>query len=194
MYNILITFNSVPSRLQYNFKVGTKSTTGNPYQGHLHIWVTHDLQAQRSALQDVLVNPTEITGWVNGNYYVLTKETLGILPIPLEIRESTGMATYVSGPITNIKTGEKKRPQRHNFLAQMQGTRKAVLPIHTVAEKLMFRTLMTKNKEFNPPNVSEPPWNQAAKVWNASVDESSDENLYYKVRSFHTNMHKILQF
>jgi len=69
----------------YLLKVGTKNTTGNPYRGHLHIWVMHDLQAQRSALQDVLVNPTVITGWVNGNYYVPTTETLGILPIPLEI-------------------------------------------------------------------------------------------------------------
>jgi hypothetical protein len=103
----------------------------------------------------------EITGWVNGNYYVPTTETLGILPIPLEIRESSGMASYVSGPISNIKTGEKKKRQRHDFLAQMQGTRKPVLPIHTNAEKLMFRTLM-KNREFNPPNVSEPPWNRSS--------------------------------
>jgi hypothetical protein len=101
----------------------------------------------------VLVNPTEITGWVNGNYYVPTTESLGILPIPLETRESSGIATYISGPITNIKTGEKKKPQRHDFLARMQGTRRPVLPVHTTAERLMFRTLITKNKEFNPPNV-----------------------------------------
>jgi hypothetical protein len=30
---------------------------------------------------------------------------------------------------------------------------------------------------------------EAVKIWNASVDESSDENLYYKVSSFQrTNM------
>ena len=154
-------------------KIGTKNTTGEPYQGHLYIWVTHDLQARRSALKDMLVNPTEITGWVNGNYYVSTTETLGILPIPLEIRESSGMAAYVSGPIANIKTGERKKPQRHDFLAQIQGTRKPVLPIHTIAERHMFQTLMTKNREFNPPNVSEPPWNEAVKVWNASVTPGS---------------------
>jgi len=130
----------------------------------------------------VLTDVVEITGWVNGNHYVPTMETLGILPIPLEIRESSGMASYVSGPISNIETGEKKKRQRHDFLAQIQGTRKPVLPIHTNAEKLMFRTLM-KNREFNPPNVSEPPWNEVVKVWNASVDESS-ENLYYKVSCF----------
>ena len=73
----------------------------------------------------------------------------------------------------------------------MQGTCRPVLPVHTTAERLMFWTLMIKNKEFNPPNVSEPPWNQAVKVWNAFVDESNDENLYYKVSNFRT---KIFQF
>lgn len=131
----------------------------------------------------MLINVNEICGWVNGNYYVPTTETLGILPIPQEIRESSGMAAYVSGPIINLNTGEKKKPQRHNFLAKMQGTRKPVLPIHTTAERLMFRSLISQNREFNPPNVSEPPWNQAVKVWNASVDESDETSLYYKVIS-----------
>jgi hypothetical protein len=66
----------------------------------------------------------------------------------------------------------------------MQGTRKLVLPIHTTAERLMFRNLISQNREFNPPNVSEPPWNQAVKAWNASVDENdetSGSGLYYKV-------------
>ncbi len=145
-------------------------------------------------IKDTSVFGLHMTSKLNAqpfNYYVSTTETLGILPIPPEIRESSGMAVFVSGPIANIKTGEKKKPQRHDFLAQMQGTRKPVLPVHTIAEKLMFRTLMTNNKDFNPPNVSEPPWNEAVKVWNASVDESSDENLYYKVSSFRTDTHKI---
>jgi len=109
----------------------------------------------------VLIDVTQITGWVNGNYYVPTTEALGILPIPPEIRESSGMAPYISGPIVNLNTGKKKKPQPHDFLAKMQGTRKPVLPIHTKAEKLMFRTLMSCNRGFNPPNISEPPWNQA---------------------------------
>lgn len=168
--------------LTINPKVGTKNSTGEPYKGHLCIWITHDLQDRRSALQNVLISPSQITGWVNGNHYVPTAEVLGILPIPLEIRESSGMAAYVSGPIVNATTGVKKKPQRYDFLAQMQGTRKPVLPVHTMAEKLMFRTLMSSNREFNPPNVSEPPWNQAVKIWNASVDKSGETSgLYYKV-------------
>jgi hypothetical protein len=129
----------------------------------------------------VLINVNEICGWVNGNYYLPTTETLGILPIPQEIRESSGMAAYISGPIINLTSGEKKKPQRHDFLAKMQGTRKPVLPIHTTAERLMFRNLISQNIKFNPPNVSEPPWNRAVKVWNASVDENDETGLYYKV-------------
>jgi len=131
---------------------------------------------------------------VNSNYYVPTTETLGILPIPQEIQESSGMAAYISGPIVNLKTGEKKKVQRHNFLARMQNTRKPVLPVHTMAERLMFRTLISQNREFNPPNVSEPPWNQAAKVWNASVDESDETSgLYYKVISLSKNSHMVVK-
>ena len=131
---------------------------------------------------------------MNSNYYVPTTETLGILPIPQEIQESSGMAAYISGPIVNLKTGEKKKVQRHNFLARMQNTRKPVLPVHTMAERLMFRTLISQNREFNPPNVSEPPWNQAAKVWNASVDESDETSgLYYKVISLSKNSHMVVK-
>jgi len=76
----------------------------------------------------------------------------------------------------------------------MQGTWKPVLPVHTMAERLMFQTLITQNKEFNPPNVSEPPWNQAVKVWNASVDESDEASgLYYKVISTSNNLPKITE-
>lgn len=63
-----------------------------------------------------------------------------------------------------------------------------------MAERLMFQTLITQNKEFNPPNVSEPPWNQAVKVWNASVDESDEASgLYYKVISTSNNLPKITE-
>jgi len=84
---------------------------------------------------------------------------INVNEISQEIRESSRMAAYIAGPIINLNTGEKKKPQQHDFLAKMQGTRKPVLPIHTMAERHMFQTLISQNREFNPLNVSEPPWN-----------------------------------
>jgi hypothetical protein len=43
----------------------------------------------------MLVDPIQISGWVNGNLYTPTTEVLGILPIPDTVRISSGMAMYV---------------------------------------------------------------------------------------------------
>lgn len=113
---------------------------------------------------------------MNGNLYVATKETLGILPIPADIRDLSGMAPFVD--ITDCA----QKPPKHHFLAEMQGTRKAILPIHTSPEKGLFRSLMEKNQHFNPADGSLPNWNQATRVWNAWADKTDD--IWYKVRIF----------
>jgi len=68
------------------------------------------------------------------NLYVPTTEEIGILPIPEEIHTSSGMAGYVPA---------LDRDQQHWFLAEKQGTCKPILPIHTSAEKELFRELIT---------------------------------------------------
>jgi len=150
-------------------KVGTKNTTGQPFVGHTWIWRTHRKQELNSYLEGRLVDAHQITGWVNGNLYVATKEVLGILPIPDDVRISSGMQAYIS----------LSEPKKHHFLAKMQGTRKAVLPVHTKAEKDLFQSLMTTCKEFNPAQGSHPVWTQAVKIWNARADQ--DEMISYKV-------------
>lgn len=68
--------------------------------------------------------------------------------------------------------------QRHHFLAEMQGTRKPILPIHTPSEKQLFRHLMQESKEFNSKSTG-PNWKEAVKVWNRHADETDD--IFYKV-------------
>jgi hypothetical protein len=105
-----------------------------------------------------------------------TRETLGILPVPGDIRDSSGMAPFVD------IADHTEKPPKHHFLAEMQGTRKAILPIHTASEKTLFRTLMESNQYFNPADGSLPNWNAAVKVWNAWADRTED--VWYKVRFF----------
>lgn len=117
------------------------------------------------------MNPIHITGWVNGSLYLPTTEQLGILPIPSDVRHSSGMAEF------NISTIDKKQP--HLYLARMQGTRKAILPVHTPAEHSLFRDLMRSNPVFNTQS-SGPIWKLAVKVWNEFADKES--GIFYKVQ------------
>lgn len=100
----------------------------------------------------MLVDPRHISGWVNGNLYTPTTEVLGILPIPENICIDSAMRPYDAA---------LDRHQKHSFLAGIQGTRKPILPIHTSAEKKLFRDLMNSNSAFS--SISgEPRWADAA--------------------------------
>jgi len=123
-------------------------------------------------LKDVLVNPQTITGWVNGNYYIKSDEVAGILPIPSDVRTSSGMLEYFPG-------AEQKKSQ-HSFLAIKQGVKKAALPIHNVFERDLFRKLMRENPVFSSRNGL-PDWKAAVKVWNSMANERDD--ISYKVHT-----------
>lgn len=128
------------------------------------------IQERLVFLCDALVEPLEFKGWVNGNLYVPTSERLGILPVPQDVRVASGMKEY------DLHNFNKK--QQHSYLARMQGTRKAVLPVHTPAEHDLFNDLMESNNTFNSQS-SGPSWKLAVKVWNDLADER--EGVFYKV-------------
>ncbi|XP_006463087.1 hypothetical protein AGABI2DRAFT_152387 [Agaricus bisporus var. bisporus H97] len=111
-----------------------------------------------------------LNGWVNGDLYVPTKEVIGILPIPDDVRTSSGMVSY------RFALNEK---QKHSFVARMQNTRRAVLPVHTPAEQQLYQKLMETNTVFSPKS-GEPQWREAVVIWNQLADGTSDE-VYYKL-------------
>jgi hypothetical protein len=128
----------------------------------------NELQEMLVFLQDVFSDPQQITGWVNGNLYKQTSEVFGVLPIPQDMRTSSGMAEFE--PFIDSK-------QRHHFLAGLQGTRKPVLPVHTIAERNLFSQLMREDSAFNSA-TSAPNWKQAIKVWNRFAD--TNDGISYK--------------
>jgi hypothetical protein len=130
--------------------------------------VVNSLQEHLLFLNDVLENPMEIKGWINGNLYIQTEERLGIVPLPADIRKLMGMADF--NPLSD------RKPQ-HSYLAQMQGTRKAILPIHTAAEITLFQRLMEENEAFNS-RVSGPRWSDTVRVWNEEADKT--DSIFYK--------------
>ncbi len=155
-------------------QVGTLNSTGQRYRGHYSIWITNRLQEQLVALEHVLVDPPLIEGWVNCDLYLPTSETLGILPVPPDIRAANGMAEF--NPNLDCQ-------RTHHYLAKMQGTHKAILPIHTPAEHELFHALMKSDQAFRASRSTGPNWKQCAKVWNSHADRS--DGIYYKVTLTH---------
>ncbi|EKM74532.1 hypothetical protein AGABI1DRAFT_95562 [Agaricus bisporus var. burnettii JB137-S8] len=155
--------------LRHNLLTGVYNSTGQRYRGHCSIWVTNEIQELLISLQEMFIQPTLISGWVNGNLYVPTTEVIGILPIPEDIRGQSAMAPYVHSANSQ---------QKHSFIASMQGTRKPVLPVHTHAEEQYFRSLMNSDPSFSPQS-GEPKWNEAVQVWNANAE--SRDGVYYKL-------------
>jgi hypothetical protein len=68
--------------------------------------------------------------------YEPTTEVFGILPIPEVIRSKSAMLPYIQDLEVDI---------RHLYLASKQGTKYAVINIHTAAEQDLFHTLMKEN-------------------------------------------------
>lgn len=116
------------------------------------------------------MNPTLLTGWVNGNLYLPTNEVSGVLPIPEDIREECAMAAF--------RPNLWPPKQQHRYLASVQGTRKAVLPVHNTAEKQLFRNLMA-NPTFASNLASAHRSNDAVALWNAHADITPE--VSYKV-------------
>ncbi|EKM75414.1 hypothetical protein AGABI1DRAFT_64645 [Agaricus bisporus var. burnettii JB137-S8] len=70
------------------------------------------------------------------------------------------------------------REHKHWFMASMQNTRKAVLPVHTQAERDLFRSLMETEPSFSPRSGG-PCWNDAVIKWNEYAEKT--DGVYYKL-------------
>ncbi|KAJ7214561.1 hypothetical protein GGX14DRAFT_611156 [Mycena pura] len=144
--------------------------TGKRYRGHFSIWVINEIEELLSYTEDILAAHHGVKeAWVNGNLYQPTNEVSGVLPIPEGIRTEAGMAKFE--PLL-----DSVRP--HHRLASLQGTRKAVLPVHNRTEKELFRELMAGSNSFG--NFSSAKQVESAvKIWNARADAQDD--IYYKL-------------
>jgi hypothetical protein len=108
-----------------------------------------------------------ITG-INGDLYTPAEETIGILPVLESIRAA------------DIESYQHLLDQKnkHSYLARQQGTKYAVIAVHSTAEKVLFKKLMQEDPTFNWTN-SAPDWKQGAKVWNR---HANGQDIFYKAR------------
>ncbi|KAJ3725737.1 hypothetical protein C8R42DRAFT_574618, partial [Lentinula raphanica] len=155
--------------LCHNLRVGTFNSTGQPWGGHYSIWLTNELQEilltiRHHNLISELPSGIIPKGWINGNFYQSTTEVIGILPIPDAIRRESGMLEY---------RPDIDHQQTHWFVASLQGTRRAVLPVANPYEEERFRGYVAANT-----GSSEPRWDNIVRAWNTAAN--TDKNLSYK--------------
>ena len=122
--------------LKHNLFVGTPNRTGKRWNGHCEIWEYNHLQQITEKTRDLVPDSQIIDGWQNGDMYEPTTEVFGILPIPEVIRSKSAMLPYIQDLEVDI---------RHLYLASKQGTKYAVINIHTAGEQNLFHTLMKEN-------------------------------------------------
>ncbi len=70
--------------------------------------------------------------------------------------------------------------QKQGYLARLQGTSKAVLPLHTAVERKLFSELMRTCSDFT--STSGNIHSKAVQVWNRRAH--NDPDIFYKVSSF----------
>ena len=107
---------------------------------------------------------------MNGNLYQPTTESFGIVPIPLDVASGIGMEPFDS------QLDQEK--QLHSYLAQKQGTRRAVLPLNNEAEYKLFSEFM-RDPNIYTHSSETPNWTLLAKAWNRKANE--DSSIFYKV-------------
>ncbi|KIK66745.1 hypothetical protein GYMLUDRAFT_55428 [Collybiopsis luxurians FD-317 M1] len=155
-------------KLNSQIKVGTYHSSGSPYQGHYSIWLVNEFQEVCLTLhgQGILQNNYESpNGWVNGNFYQLSTEHVGILPIPESVCETLGMLPY------NL---ELHFSQTHWFVASLQNTQCPVLPIHNSAEEALFHDFMAKYG-----SGTKPKWQNMVLAWNQMANNKKE--ISYKL-------------
>lgn len=108
---------------------------------------------------------------MNGNLYRQSEQTVGIVRIPQAV-----CALVDIHPFRESHDSKQKQA----YLAKMHGTRKPVLPVHTVTEKKLFTKLMLTSANFQKCQTSIS--TEATIEWNRLAAENED--IYYKVCSF----------
>ncbi|KAJ7037315.1 hypothetical protein C8F04DRAFT_1331804 [Mycena alexandri] len=135
--------------LRHNLHVGHFNSTGKKYVGHDSIWLLNSIQELEITLAEGYGLPPAPLAWVNGNLYQQTEQSVGIIKIP---------------------------KSKQQYLARMQGTRIAVLPVHTVAEKLLFNDLLRTSPAFQSCKTAIS--TAATAIWNREAEARPD--IFYK--------------
>lgn len=108
---------------------------------------------------------------MNGNNYKPSTESFGILPFDDGARLQLSMLPY-------HHTFASEQKMRHRYLSERQGTRFAVLPVHTRSEHALFQLYADTSPQFSGPRGP----NFAALASDMN-DHADGLTIFYKVSS-----------
>lgn len=112
-----------------------------------------------------------LTGRINGDLYIQTKERFGILPIPSVIVEQLGLETKLPLP-----KNSKSLSHPYIFLANRQGLRFPALPIHTDSERRLFAQSIIDPAVLDLPESKK--WTKIAQIF---ARRANGIDIFYKV-------------
>ncbi|KAL0566774.1 hypothetical protein V5O48_015230 [Marasmius crinis-equi] len=186
--------------LRRNQRVGHFNRTGKRWRNHYDIWLLDEVA--ELAIQ-VNVKPSFPLPRMLATR-IATSESFGVIPIPsalaedyniltLPARRVEGLPHHHDTPAHMITRLSTKITSPYRYLQLTQRTVYPVIPVHTPAEYVLFKQLISletiRTRSSPPPNQ---PWKginyiQLAKIWNTRVDGqdprviNSDQRLYYKL-------------
>ncbi|KAI7872237.1 uncharacterized protein EV154DRAFT_580069 [Mucor mucedo] len=180
-------------RLRHNIEVGCRNRFGVEHIGHHNPWLTQNINKLKMQLghrfKGTYHNHDGTTLSFKDGY-----ETFGVCQIPLDWANTyrmepgtrinsqnvyTRIAEQVAVlPCVNINKTEQSV---YEYLALLQNVALAVVPVNTMEEKKLFKTILERNPQYNG---KEPNWEDFCIIWsgfcNSQENNNSGKNLFYK--------------
>ncbi|GAA5917136.1 hypothetical protein JCM5296_006594 [Sporobolomyces johnsonii] len=181
-------------RLVHNLVVGTANRTGKRFNGHFDIWTTNKIQSLANLVAPLIPAAPRMGQWLNTDMYEPSQESFTILPIPATTAAqlsislhpshpafpppslSSTSSTPISAPPPSSKKRKTAAPERHAFLASKQGSRFAILHLHTRAERELYSELITSTAVVAVSGARK--WLVMAQRWNERAD---GREVFYKM-------------
>ncbi|KAF7720604.1 hypothetical protein EC973_007053, partial [Apophysomyces ossiformis] len=181
-------------RLRHNIDVGTMNRYGRIHKGHYEPWLVTTISAMRKRLgiPDYTSSANESNDSLNDTEPNLSKETFGIVCFPRNLAEdlhvevkdrtdqntsqvdaslSAQMSTYL---VLQSVSMNNPKGQMYKYLADKQGTKYAVVPVHTPEEFALFRHIMNQGHNAR----CHEDWPEMAKSWN--TNHANGTTIFYK--------------
>ncbi|KAG2216099.1 hypothetical protein INT45_001361 [Circinella minor] len=182
-------------RLRHNIKVGSMNRYQKPHKSHYDLWMIEALlylQMKPSIFCSggAIVDQSSII-YSQGLHLRSSNETFGIGMFSEKYRHSTTIARPLSVETTiNLFLPDGSTSnllnKRYKFLAQKQGTKYAVTPIHTPQELEKFRKFI---KEPAKGSISANQWVDLSIQWNKSISQPVDGVVIFYKTPEHLKIH-----
>lgn len=188
-------------RHRHNYDTGSVHKLGKRYLGHYDPWIDHDILRLRADINWSTETPGiklasgRILKDSDPLSFTRTDEQFGITRIPEIIHLQNDFNSRLIDPNQERQVYPSrlhlsklvgKRKSVYDYLANAQGTRYAVTPLHTDEEFTLFHTAVKVGGNFSPLS-SQPNFDLMASWWSTKANGTT---IFYKLREHLANYYK----